>query len=221
VWQTIRAALEVLWVADRLARERESRQQGDESETEAPGEEDPSVALATAQTILAAADITLPTGDLAQGVYDALGNYYSLPETIVSDPTNMDGRTGAVEGTTTTTRIHDDGKGDLTAGEETAEELDEEGKAARRREEKGKAVVDVRNQITLRARLSDGSHDVTVAVGKTENVRSIARRVAEEAQVIFSPSVSTRVFASTDFDCPRRSATREQKDPPCLHGEDS
>ncbi|OAA65514.1 histone-lysine n-methyltransferase clr4 [Niveomyces insectorum RCEF 264] len=46
-------------------------------------------ARATAQSMLDAADITLPTGYLAQGAYDAFGNFYALPAWIVADPTNL------------------------------------------------------------------------------------------------------------------------------------
>ncbi|KAH8894234.1 hypothetical protein GQ53DRAFT_91651 [Thozetella sp. PMI_491] len=185
IWQTLRAALELLWEADAAKRRR--AEEGDIDEVEGgegegegegdgdgPSSDDAAVALATAQSILSAADITLPTGDLAQGAYDAFGNYYPIPEHVVADPLNIARRDGGHLADT---------KGDLTAGEETAEEgdLDGEDEAERRREEKGKAVVDVRDQIAVRARLSEGSQDVSVSVGKGDSVRSLARRVAEEA----------------------------------------
>lgn len=179
IWQTIHAVLEVLWASQRAIRNGEI---GRRSEDEGPSEQDPSVAMATAQSILDAAEITLPTGDLHNGVYDAQGNYYQLPHHIVSDPTNLSWHPGTEEDDL------DDTKTDLTA-EETAEELEDcEGDAERRREEKGKAVVNVRDLMTVRARLSDGSRDVNVSVGKEASVRSIARQIAEDAQVSFSPS---------------------------------
>jgi hypothetical protein len=177
IWQTIRAALEVLWIADEAAREGRRRL---ESGVEGSSEEDPAVALATAQSILTAADITLPTGDLAQGAYDALGNYYSLPEHIVSDPLNVRPSSGDDD-------IMEDTKADLTAGEETTEEREDvDDEVDRRREEKGKAVVDVRDLIAVRARLSDGSKDVNVSVSKDDTIRTLARRIAEDAQVSFT-----------------------------------
>ena len=192
IWQTVRAALEVMWDSDASSRSPAlvAAIPGDETENEGEGEEegqgaseeDAAVALATAQTILTAAGITLPTGDLAQGVYDALGNYYALPEYVVSDPLNISTQSGSKE---------DGGgmrdpKGELAGGDETGPGecgTDGDDEAERRREEKGKAVVDVRDQILIRARLSDGSQDVNISVGKTDSVRSIARRIAEEAQV--------------------------------------
>ncbi len=175
IWQTIRAALEVLWTADTIAREGAAQR---ERGNEGPSEGDPAVALATAQSILDAADITLPTGDLAQGAYDAFGNYYSFPEHVVSDPLNISARPSQTED-----GLHDV-KADLTTGEETAEEHEDiVEEAERRREEKGKAVVDVRQLITVRARLSDGSKDVNISIGKGDSVRILAGRVAEEAQV--------------------------------------
>jgi len=175
VWQTIRAALEVLWTADAAVR------YGQHSGLPASEEADPAIALATAQTILDAADITLPTGDLAQGAYDVLGNYYSLPEHIVSDPLNIPLRPEPA----------DDNLEDTKVGMNTSEEILEDGaedgnELERRREEKGKAVVDERDLITIRARLSDGSKDVNVKATEYENVRVIARRVAEQAQVSWS-----------------------------------
>lgn len=44
---------------------------------------------ATAQTIIDAVGATLPTGDLADGVYDSLGAYYGIPEWVVCDPVNV------------------------------------------------------------------------------------------------------------------------------------
>ncbi|KAK0722035.1 hypothetical protein B0T26DRAFT_199604 [Lasiosphaeria miniovina] len=176
IWQALRSALEVLWEADAAAANGLAELEGDD---EGPSEEDPAVALATAQSIINAADITLPTGDLAQGAYDALGCYYSLPEHVVSDPSNLVEPPASTGGDGL-----EDVKPDLTAGDETAqEELDGEDKAERRREEKGKGVADIRDQITIRARLSDGSRDISISVGSAETVRSIARYVAEEAQL--------------------------------------
>ncbi|KAK4444929.1 hypothetical protein QBC34DRAFT_170631 [Podospora aff. communis PSN243] len=177
VWQTIHAALEVLWIADEAAREGRLQREGG---AEGPSDEDPAIALATAQSILTAADITLPTGDLAQGAYDALGNYYSLPEHIVSDPLNISIRPDLTDDA----GLEDD-KTDLNVGDDTTEREDGDGDddAERRREEKGKAVVDVRDLITVRARLSDGSKDVNVLVGKQDSIRTIAMRIAEDAQL--------------------------------------
>jgi hypothetical protein len=94
IWQTIRVALEVLW------------RKGDLHEDDG--------GLATAQSILTAADITIPTGDLANGVYDSFGNFYPLPEYVVSDPVKMEGKS-----------------------EEEEESEDE----LKRRDEKGKGVM--------------------------------------------------------------------------------
>jgi len=174
IWQALRAALEVLWAADEAARTGQYRRM---SEDDGPSEEDPAVALATAQSIIDAADITLPTGDLYNGAYDAFGNYYQLTHQVVADPTNLVWSPGSADEDDL-----EDVKGDLTADEETEREYDND-EAERRREEKGKAVVDIRNQITIRARLSDGSRDVSVVVDKGDSVRRVARAIAEKAKV--------------------------------------
>jgi len=153
VWQTIHAALKVLWEPSSV-------------------EDDDTEGLSTAQTILSAAEISLPTGNLSNGVYDALGNYYALPEWIVCDPLDV---------------IDDgDSKGDLsTGGDETTSDDDDdlEEDSESRREEKGKGVVDVREQVTLRARLSENGRDYQIVVAKSDTVRSVARRIAEEASL--------------------------------------
>jgi hypothetical protein len=145
---TLKAALQVLWV----------------------GGEDDEGGIATAQTILEAADVTLPTGDLANGAYDAFGALYSLPEWVVSDPVNL-----VVE-------EHDVVEDRLVKG--SPEVVDEEEEATRRREEKGKAVLAAADVITVKARLSDrGGADVTVQVGKADSVRLLTKRIFEESGV--------------------------------------
>lgn len=159
VWQTLHAALQQLW------------------EPVLPGapEDD---GLATAQTILSAAEISLPTGNLVNGVYDSLGNYYQLPEWVVCDPKDL------TEDDTDDTR---DTKGELAGIENDAglgEEQDEvDQETEERRAEKGKAVVDERERITVRARLSESGRDYQVRVGKTETVRTVAKKLAQESGV--------------------------------------
>lgn len=174
-----------MWEAESGLRSGNPHETPERSEGEGVGqsEETRAAAIATAQTILTAADITLPTGDLAQGAYDLMGNYYPLPEYIVADPLNI----SLVECRSSTHRHSGvgDTKGDLTAGEESYDDQDFEceDEAERRREEKGKAVLDIRDQVQVKARLSEGSQDVTISMGQFENVRSLARRIKEEAGV--------------------------------------
>lgn len=167
VWATLHAVLQMLWAPDTESAS------GDGVE-----------GLATAQSILDAAEITLPTGNLAQGAYDALGNYYAFHEWIISDPTNM------VEATAEETPGpvgEDDTKQIPPAFEESDDPDDEE--ASRRREEKGKAVVDVRDLITVFARLSENSRDVKISVAKTDAVRVVARKILEESGLPANRSV--------------------------------
>lgn len=143
IWQTIRVALEVLWKG------------GDPQDTDQ--------GFGTAQTILTAADITIPTGDMAGGVYDRFGAFYPIPEYIVSDPINL---------AVVPPRVVLDDEDKSEEGEQSEEEL-------RRREEKGKRVM-----IELKARLSDnGGADLTVKVGKDDSVRLVTRRIFEASGV--------------------------------------
>ncbi|KEY69847.1 hypothetical protein S7711_08988, partial [Stachybotrys chartarum IBT 7711] len=162
VWQTIHAALRIMWE---------------------PAEQDASDdGLATAQSILSAAEISLPTGDLVNGAYDSLGNYYQFPEWIVSDPENI-----AESGDTLDTVDH---KGDSSlSGGKDDDEDDDNSDGERRRQRRGKAVVDVREQITIRARLSENGRDVIVSAPKSEAVGSLARRIGEESGLLSSKRI--------------------------------
>lgn len=218
MWQTIHAALEILWhqaQEDAAAAAQNgdgtlaaaSDYEGEGSHGDADGDEedenyDRAIALETAQTILSAAEITLPTGDLAQGgAYDSLGNHYSLPEHIVSDPMNISTSRPASEaaseyGDEDEENGYADTKGTMSVtdgeimtegdGQDGALESGDEvysSSERHRREEKGKAVVNVKDLITVRARLSDGSKDVNVQVDKGDSVRVLGRKVAEKAKV--------------------------------------
>lgn len=171
VWQGIRAALEVLWEADRRRRAVGGASSEEDSSEDVDGGAD--LALATAQSILDAADVTLPTGDLVDGVYDLLGNYYQLAECVVCDPVDVEDNAGAGE---------EEVKMGVDGGED---ETEEERDARRRREEKGKSVVDRRSLVAIVMRLSDSGRDLKMKVGKEEGVGSVVRRVREETGVSF------------------------------------
>ncbi|KAL7936428.1 hypothetical protein V8C35DRAFT_295458 [Trichoderma chlorosporum] len=154
IWQTLHAALRVMWEGG-----------PEDSQDEDNG-------LATAQTIITAAEISLPTGNLVNGAYDALGNLYALPEWVVADPDNLaDDRDPDAKGDTSTA-------GEETAGEEDDDDLDSE-EAERRREEKGKGVLDEREMVALRARLSETGRDIKVTVAKTDSVRAVIKKITE------------------------------------------
>jgi Ubiquitin-binding domain len=152
IWQTLQQVLEVLWNG------------GDHGDTDG--------GLGTAQQILDAAGITIPTGDLAGGAYDSLGAHYSLPEPVVSDPQNLSelpARNGNEE--------------EDKSGEEAEENADED-EILRRREEKGKAVVNARDLVTIRAKLSDRDEvPLKVTISKEDSVRLVARKIFEESNV--------------------------------------
>ena len=125
--------------------------------------------IATAQGILDASSITLPTGNLMNGAYDQVGNFYQMPEHVISDPSNV----------IATSRDNAD------EGDGTADGTDEEDEVERRREEKGKGVLKVGETVKVKARLSDrGGPDVVVIIGKEQNVRVLIRRIQEEANVM-------------------------------------
>ncbi|KAI1846922.1 hypothetical protein JX266_007143 [Neoarthrinium moseri] len=160
VWQTVHAALEVMWQSD--------------AEPGATTEGDPEgdTALATAQSILRAAEITLPTGDLAKGVYDSLGHYYPLPEWIVTDPVN-------ISETDEQDRAEDQKGGHVDDDGGAGEESDE---VLRKREEKGKAV-ESQNTVKIRARLSETARDIIVKIDPDDSVRSVAQKILYQSRL--------------------------------------
>jgi len=122
--------------------------------------------IATAQSILDAAAITVPTGDLKNGAYDEAGNLYQLPEHVISDPDNL---------------VLDQ---EIKNGETSNDVTDDDEELERKREEKGKAVLKKSDMVKVKARLSDrGGPDVVVAIGKDQFVRILVRRIQEEANV--------------------------------------
>jgi hypothetical protein len=121
----------------------------------------------TAQGILDAAGMTVPTGDLTNGAYDETGNFYHMPEHVIADPDNV--------------MAQDEVRVDVPKDEE--EEISED-EAERRREEKGKSVLKSGDTVKVTARLSDrGGADVVVMLSKEQNVRVLVRKVQEEAGV--------------------------------------
>lgn len=178
MWGALHAALQVLW------------------DPVGAGGEDGEGGLATAQSILDAAGVTLPTGDLARGAYDGQGNYYAFHEWAVSDPENII-EEGEEEGDGGSEVGGLDLEGEDVKGTGVEEREVEGEEADRRREEKGKGVVDVRDLITVYARLSEDGRDIKVSVAKSESVRSLARKVLEESGVSPTPSCSTLLTHST------------------------
>lgn len=148
---------------------------------------------ATAQGIVDAAGVTVPTGDLCEGAYDEQGVLYRLPQCIVSDPGNMvrserervGQEAGDRDGGGPDAEDDDDlvdGKlgagGDASGDELIAQDLE------RRREEKGKTSE--RDLIRVRARLSDREADLVVSITKSQNVAFLARKLQQEAEVCFT-----------------------------------
>ena len=138
--------------------------------------------IATAQSILDAAAVTVPTGDLKNGVYDEAGNLYQMPEHIISDPQNLSAdHENILKGETLN---------DVTTDDD--EELE------RKRVEKGKTVLKAGDTVKVKARLSDrGGPDVVIAIGKDQVVRVLVRRIQMEANVSFVRILNYLITAYT------------------------
>lgn len=182
--------------------------------------------MVTAQGILDAAGITLPTGHLPDGCYDEIGNLYRLPEVVVSDPLNIRRDGGEAEEAARGDGSHSsnniDGETMIGVSESKMAVMPEEKvldgedgdvveedqeMLQRRQEEKGKASE--RNAIKVRCRLSDrGGPDVVIALGKTQHVATLVRRVQTEGNVGF-PSFYT--YSTTTLDVLNRPIRGNQK----------
>jgi hypothetical protein len=145
--------------------------------------------LVTAQGIIDAAGITVPTGDLCEGCYDEQGVLYRLPQCIVSDPDNMavSSHSLDVEGG----RVDEDldhealSDGKLAPDDASGDELISQD-IERRRDEKGKTSE--RDLIRVLARLSEGGGpDILISMNKGQTVGFLARKVHQEANVRSHP----------------------------------
>lgn len=150
---------------------------------------------ATAQSIVDAAGVTIPTGDLCEGCYDEQGVLYRLPQCIVSDPDNIVG--AASPDSRPTTGNEEDGDmealsdGKLTTDDASGDELIAQD-IERRRDEKGKTSE--RDLIRVQARLSDREGpDLVLLIGKSQSVGFLARKVHQEAGVCIHSFFNPRV----------------------------
>ncbi|KAF8542099.1 putative ubiquitin domain protein [Trichophaea hybrida] len=125
------------------------------------------VELATAQGIIDAAGINVPTGDLAKGAYDELGQRYEVPEYCFGDPINV---------------ANSDGTEEIEEGSDDTDDV---------AEGKGKMPARVGKQLTVRARLSDrGGPDIRIKFEETASVKKIAHMIAAKAQLPTTQRVS-------------------------------
>jgi hypothetical protein len=117
--------------------------------------------LATAQQILTAAEITVPSGDLADGAYDSFGAFYSFPEHIVSDPVDIMA--------TECVKAADEAQG---SGDTKERPTVEEGQIIRPEE-----------RISVRARRSDGVvKDLVIKASKKDSIQLLSAKFTEAAK---------------------------------------
>jgi hypothetical protein len=162
--------------------------------------------------MLTAAEISLPTGNLVNGAYDSFGNYYSLPEWVVSDSQNMV-EDEIDKDELASAAVESDKEDDINVVDATDDETQ------RRRDEKGKGVVDSREQIQLRARLSENGQDITVAVDKADPVKAVVRKIASASAVC--PNTPGLLLQLCHDANSLPVAFIFQKDSPSLHGQNA
>lgn len=134
------------------------------------------VDLQTAQGIVDAAGITVPTGDLSRGVYDESGHRYEIPDYCFSDPVNVSAAAAAVM------------VGGGTSHVEEEEETDEDDDASG---DLGKGKMRVGPEMLVKARLSDrGGPDVAIRVDEAATVRRITVMIEGRAQLPATQRIS-------------------------------
>lgn len=122
--------------------------------------------VATVQKNLDAAGITVPAGDIVNGVYDSFGAFYALPECIVSNPTNVVNK----------------GLGEAEESDDASEEV-QMGRL-RQRGGNGKRAVDSGDIVTVKARRSDGvEKDLIIRAAEEDSVQLLMQRFTEELGV--------------------------------------
>jgi hypothetical protein len=118
--------------------------------------------LATAQQILTAAEITVPSGDLADGAYDGFGAFYALPEHIVSDPVDIV----------------------ATEAPKAADQAEGSGDTKEVPIVETKRVINPEDRITVKARRSDGVvKDLSITASKKDSIQFLGERFTEAAKV--------------------------------------
>lgn len=127
-----------------------------------------------AQAIIDAAGITIPTGDLVDGVYDPFGGHYALPVWVVCNPDNL------VSDAAGATKAGDVRPVPITgtADEDDIALLKSKGKDAIAEVETPKVP-----NITVKCRLTDGRQDVIVQIPKDAKVGVLSKKVAKVAEV--------------------------------------
>lgn len=139
---------------------------------------------AEAQGIVDALGITCPSGRVASGrgrdkvkggVYDERGVLYELPVWVIADPEDI------VEEEETDDKAVTDGAEKLpTAGDDDDVSIASPSTPSRR-DEKGKARLDdIGDIVHIRCRLSDRGTDVTVEVGRKQQVSVLIRKIQEK-----------------------------------------
>lgn len=118
--------------------------------------------LQTAQQILTAAEITVPSGDLADGAYDSFGAFYGLPEHVVSDPE------------------------DIVSTESLRVANGEEGSADTKEvpvvEDKQIPIPEV--EVSIKARRSDGMvKDLVISASKKDSIQLLNKKFMDVAKV--------------------------------------
>ncbi|KIW13142.1 hypothetical protein PV08_08329 [Exophiala spinifera] len=141
--------------------------------------------LPDAQGIIDALEVTLPTGRLEEGAYDAQGSLYKIPQAVISDPTDviediadMDSQTvsGPADSDTLAMKLEAAEDANMGVGQAQTD-------AEKTKEAKGKAAVD-KDAMNVRCRLSDrGGPDVVVQLGRTQRVGLLAQRIRDETDM--------------------------------------
>lgn len=155
--------------------------------------------LATAQEILRAGGVTVPTGqfcfpcglpfvcsvanicegDLVDGAFDQSGQRYDLPSYCCSFPVNV-------------IDAPDDQPAEKNSSEEDLDIVQSEEELEQRREAKGKRpAVSLGGKKRLRIRLSDKGTDLIVRFDDDDIVRVIRRKIMEQAGVSYRLHIHT------------------------------
>ena len=155
----------------------ETNKNGDGSGTENEAVKEMKERVKTAQGIIDAAGITLPTGDLVDGAYDTFGNHYALPVWVVCNPENL---AQDVPGELEINKGDDVGPAPVkgTTDEDDIAILKGKGKDVIVQVEAPKV-----ESLNVKCRLTDGRQDIVIKIAKDAKVSVLARKVGKVAEV--------------------------------------
>ncbi|KAK6529273.1 hypothetical protein TWF281_008452 [Arthrobotrys megalospora] len=149
-------------------------------------EDDSEPQLATAREMLAAAEITTPTGMFENGAWDNMGNRYKVPRHIVSNPLNV-GKASPPRQSSDSQESIDSIKSDMSGGQGGS-----------------KAFETIAHTAKFRVQDAGNSWDITIEFWSDEKVKKIIKRIIQKVGLSPDNHKARMVMDGKLFDVKKR-----------------